>query len=144
MIHMSVLKYLWSDAVLSVCHLINRMPSSVLNGKFFLLYPNRSVFSMTLCVFCCTCFVQDLSSGLDKLSYRSIKFIFVGYSKTQKGYQCYNLSTRKYFVSTNVTFFDFVPYFSTQHPVTASETILFHYLCHYLHLLLLILCPCHW
>jgi len=37
-IHMSVPKYLWSDAVLSACHLINRMPSSVLDKKisFFL------------------------------------------------------------------------------------------------------------
>ena len=33
MIHMHVLKYLWADAVLSACHLINRMPYSVLHGK---------------------------------------------------------------------------------------------------------------
>ena len=34
MFHMHVLKYLWSDVVLSACHLINRMPSSVLSEKF--------------------------------------------------------------------------------------------------------------
>ena len=33
MIHMHVLKYLWVDAVLSACHLINRMPSSVFHEK---------------------------------------------------------------------------------------------------------------
>jgi len=37
MIHMSVLKYLWYDVVLSACHLINRMPSTVLDNisQFF-------------------------------------------------------------------------------------------------------------
>jgi len=45
MIHMHVLKYLWADAVLSVCHLIKRMPY-VLHGKisFSCLYLNKSVF----------------------------------------------------------------------------------------------------
>ena len=36
MIYMSVPKYLWFDAVLSACHLINRM-SSVFLGKGFVL-----------------------------------------------------------------------------------------------------------
>ena len=108
MIHMSVLKYLWSDDVLSTCYLINRMPSSVLNNKspFSCLYVNKTPFSMTPCVFECTCFVQDLSPGLDKLSPRSIKYVFIGYFRTKKGYMCYTLSTRKYLVSTDVTFFE--------------------------------------
>ena len=69
MIHMCVLKYLWSDAVLSACYLINKMPSSVLNKRslFSCLYANKIPFSMTPRVFGCTCFIQDLSPGLDKL-----------------------------------------------------------------------------
>jgi len=65
MIHMSVPKYLWLDVVLSVCHLINRMPSSVLDkiSSFSCLYPNKTPFSMIPRVFGCTCFVQDLSPG---------------------------------------------------------------------------------
>ena len=88
MIHMRVSKYLWYD-VLSAYHEINSM-ASVLGGQipFSCLYPNKSAFSMTPRIFGCTCFVQDLSLELDKLSPRSIKCVFVG---TQKEYLYYNL-----------------------------------------------------
>ena len=68
MINMSVLKYLWSDAVFSSCYLINRMSSSILNKSslFSCLHANKTPFSVIPRVFGCTCFVQDLSSGLDK------------------------------------------------------------------------------
>ena len=127
MIHMHVPKYLWANAVLSACHLINRMPSLVLHSKipFSCLYLDKSIFLVPLRVFGCTCFIQDSSAGLDKLSPRSIKCVFVGYSRTQKEYWCYSPSTRKYFVSADVTFFELIPYFSPQGPVTASESISF-------------------
>ena len=69
MIYMNVSKYLWSDAVLNACHLINWMLSSVFNDQvsFSCLYSNKSSFSMTR-VLGSTCFVQDLSPYLDKLS----------------------------------------------------------------------------
>jgi len=67
--------------------------------------------------------VQDLSPGLDKLSPRSIKYVFVDYSRSQKGHRCYNLTNRKYFVSADVTFFEYIPHFSPQGQVTASESI---------------------
>ena len=88
MIHMSVPKYLWSDAVLSACYLINRMPSYVLDKKspFSCRYANKKPFSMTSRVFGYTYFVQDLSSRLDKLSPKSIKCVFVRYFRTQKEY----------------------------------------------------------
>ena len=81
------------------------------------------VFSMTPRDFSCTYFVQYLSPGLDKFSPRSIKCVFVGYSKTQKRYWCYNPSIRKYCVCI-YTFFKSVSYFFSQNHVTISETIL--------------------
>ena len=141
MIHIHVPKYLWVDAVLSAYHLINRMPSSILHGKipFSCLYPGKSIFSVPPRVFCCTCFVQDLSPGLDKLSPRSIKW----YSRTQKGYQCYNPSIRKYFVSANVTFFNQFPTFL--HKVQLLHQSLFLYRLFFcLHLLsMMSLFQCH-
>jgi len=92
-------------------------------SPFSSLFPNKTPFSTTLCVLGCTCFVQDLSPGLDKLSPRSIKCVFVGYSRTQKGYRHYNASTRKYLVFADVTFFESVSYFSPLVYITISEAI---------------------
>ena len=112
MSHMHVPKYLLSDAVLTATYLINRMPSGPLGGEVPIrrLKPNTCLFPLTPRVFCCVAFVQDLSSGLDKLSPRSIKCIFVGYSRTQKGYRCFHPPTRWYFVSADVTFFESMHY----------------------------------
>jgi len=63
-------------------------------------------------VFGCTCFVHDLSPGLDKLSARAIKCVFLGYSHLQNGYKCYSPSTRRYYMSVDVTFFEDTPFFS--------------------------------
>ncbi|XP_042957788.1 uncharacterized protein LOC122293310 [Carya illinoinensis] len=38
--------------------------------------------------------------------------LFVGYSRTQKGYHCYSPALRRYFTSADVTFFEFIPFFS--------------------------------
>ena len=48
---------------------------------------------------------SGLSSDLDKLSPGSVKYLFVGYSRTQKRYQYYNRSTMKYYVFVDFTFF---------------------------------------
>ena len=65
-------------------------------------------------------FVRDLSLGLDKLSPRSIKCIFVEYSRTQKGYKCFHPPTRRYFVSVDVTFFESMHYSDASLPLVES------------------------
>ncbi|MCI25124.1 hypothetical protein A2U01_0046313, partial [Trifolium medium] len=62
-------------------------------------------------VFGSTCFVHNLSPGLDKLSARSLKCIFLGYHRSQKGYRCYSSTLQRYLVSADVTFFESIPYF---------------------------------
>jgi hypothetical protein len=109
--HMHVPKQFWSDAVLTACYLINRMPSSVLDGVSprSLLYPSSSPFSLPLKVFGCVCYVHNLGPGFDKLDPRATKCVFLGYSSTQKGYRCYSPVLRRYFTSADVTLLSLSP-----------------------------------
>ena len=97
---MQVPKSYWSDAVLTACYLINRMPSSVLGGQIphKILFPGRPLHSLPLRIFGCTCYVHALDPDRSKLDPRSIRCIFLGYSRTQKGYKCYSPSLRRLFV----------------------------------------------
>ncbi|XP_019184808.1 PREDICTED: uncharacterized protein LOC109179764 [Ipomoea nil] len=115
LLHYKVPSYFWGDAILHSCYLINRMPSSVLHGKipYNILFPQEPLHKLPLRVFGCTCFVRDITPGRDKLSPKSLKCIFVGYSRVQKGFRCYCPETQRFYVSPNVTFFEYTPFFSS-------------------------------
>lgn len=49
--------------------------------------------------------------GKEKWNPIAMKCIFVGYSRTQKGYRCYCPALRRFFVTADVTFFESTPYF---------------------------------
>jgi len=94
--------------VLPACPLINHMPSSVLNNQIlswtlksnFILSPGvylgRHVFS-----------INSLQVKI-KVNAKSLKYIFLGYSWSHKGYRCFSLSLSPflqwYVVSIDVTF----------------------------------------
>ena len=105
---MHISKHFWADVVSTACFLINRMPSSILNWAtpYHQLFPNNPLFLIDPKVFGSTYFVQDVRPHVSKLDSKSLKCIFVGYSRVQKGYRCYCPTFRSYFVSTDVTFFE--------------------------------------
>ncbi|KAG2406196.1 Retrovirus-related Pol polyprotein from transposon RE1 Retro element 1 [Vigna angularis] len=115
MLNTNVPVHHWGDAVLTACFLINRMPSSSLNNKIphSVIFPNDTLYHVSLRVFGCMCFVHNVSPGLDKLSAKAIKCVFLGYSRLQKGYRCYSPSTKRYYMSADVTFFEDTPFFSS-------------------------------
>ena len=112
---MRVPQYLWCEAVLTATYLVNRLPSAALGGAIPLqrLTPAADLFSLPPRVFGCTAFVQDHTPGLSKLAPRAQKGVFVGYSRTQKGYRVYFPDRRQYITSADVTFHEDVPYFTS-------------------------------
>ena len=60
-------------------------------------------FDLCLRVFRCTAVVH-VHESQDRLKPTAVKCVFVGYSSTQKGYRCYHLRSKKFFVSADVTF----------------------------------------
>ena len=80
-------KHFWADAVSTACFFINKMPSSVFNWAtlYHQLFPNNPLFLIDPNVFRCTCFVRDVRPQVSKLDSKSLKCIFVGYSRVKKG-----------------------------------------------------------
>ncbi|MCI14428.1 hypothetical protein A2U01_0035559, partial [Trifolium medium] len=100
------------------------MPSFVLQNQipYSILNPNNELYPIPLRVFGCTCFVHDLTPGKDKLSAKSLKCIFLGYSRIQKGYRCFCPQLQRYLVSADVTFFETSPFFSATVPLDQNCT----------------------
>ncbi|CAM8996453.1 unnamed protein product [Rhodiola kirilowii] len=111
---MQVPKKFWVDAVSIACFLINRMSSTVLSGEspFCSLFPSSSLFLIAPKIFGCTCFVRDVRPHLTKLDPKSLKCIFLGYSRVQKGYRCYSPDLQRYVVSADVVFSERTPFSS--------------------------------
>ena len=109
---MHVPKHFWADAVSTTYFLINRMASFVLNWVtlFQTPFPYKSLFPIVPQVFKCTCFVRDVCPHASKLDPKSLKCIFLGYPQVHKGYRCYCPTIQRYFVSTDVTFFETTPF----------------------------------
>jgi len=106
LIHGGVPQCFWGDAILSVCYLINRMPSSVLKNKIphSILFSHESLHLLPPKIFGSTCFVHNFGPGLDKLFARSYKCVFLGFTRSKKGYKCFSRSLNRYFISADVTF----------------------------------------
>ena len=117
MLSMHVPKYLWGDAVLTACYLINRMPTRVLKYQspleyFTLIYPSSRITSnIQLRVFGCTVFVHVPNHLRSKLDPRSEKCVFLGYAPNKEGYKCFNPQTKKFHVSMDVIFLENQPFF---------------------------------
>lgn len=73
----------WPKALLNACYFLNRLPTSALQNQiqFSVLFPNKPLSHVNPKVFGCTCFTHVLEPRKDKLSPKSIRCIFLGYSR---------------------------------------------------------------
>ena len=70
-------------------------------------------------VFGCTCFVRNVRPHVSKLDPKSLKCIFLGYSRVLKRNRCYCPSLRSDLVSADVTFLENTPF--SPDPIHTSQ-----------------------
>ena len=98
----------WYECILTATYLINRLHSSVLNGKspFYMVY-GREPSLVHLRSFGCLCFATILKD-IDKFSERSEKCVLLGYASGKKAYKLLSLENRSILYSRDVKFYETV------------------------------------
>ncbi len=102
--------YFWAEAVTTVMYIMNLTPTvhgMTPEEKFTSKKPNVS----HLKVFGCIAYEHVPDEKRSKLDPKAENCIFIGYSLEQKGYRCFNPSTRKLQVSRDVVFDEMVSWY---------------------------------
>ncbi|CAJ2672156.1 unnamed protein product [Trifolium pratense] len=103
--HASLPPSMWHHALQMTTYLHNILP----NKKFSLQSPTKILYQKDpsyshLRVFGCLCYPLIPSTSRHKLQPRSTPCIFLGYPSNHRGYKCYELSSRKIFISRHIFF----------------------------------------
>ena len=114
--HASIPLKFWDEAFLAATYLINRTPTKVLNFStpFETLLHEKPDYSM-LRVFGCACWPNLRPYNSHKLSFRSKRCVFWGYSNMHKGFKCLDVSAGRIYISRDVIFDEHVFPFSELH-----------------------------
>jgi hypothetical protein len=107
----------WPGAVSTDVHLLNRLPSKVLQFQTPLqVLASHVSLPTTLMlpprVFGCVAYVHLHKNQRSKLDPCALRCLFLGYAVHQKGYRCYDPSTSRLYVTMDVTFLESKPFFS--------------------------------
>jgi hypothetical protein len=105
------------EAFLTATYLINMLPSKVINNDTLVhrLLGTQPLYS-SLRVFRCACWPNLRPYIKRKLAFRSTQCVFGGYSPSQKGVKCLEVSTGRVYISRDVVFDEDVFPFKNLHP----------------------------
>jgi len=86
----------WAESLHTATYLLNRLPSSASPAPT----PHHALFGNPprydhLRVFGCACYPNTTATAPHKLAPRSTHCVFLGYSPDHKGYQCFDLTSRR-------------------------------------------------
>ena len=106
----------WDQAFLTATYLINILPSRVLDNQtpVELLLKEKPHYN-SLRVFGCACWPNLRPYNTKKLSFRSTRCVFLGYSSLHKGFKCLDLTTGRIYISRDVVFDEEVFPFASMH-----------------------------
>jgi histone deacetylase 1/2 len=95
----------WDEAFLTATYLINLLPSKVIGYRtpVELLLKEMQDYS-SLRVFGCACWLNLRPFNTKKLSFRSKRCVFFGYSSMHKGVKCLDVSTGRVYISRYMVF----------------------------------------
>jgi hypothetical protein len=95
----------WVEALHTATHLLNRLSSNTVSHatSHFALYDTTPSYDH-LRVFGCVYYSNTSATAPHKLSPRSTRCLFLGYSPGHKGYRCLDLSSHLIIISHHVVF----------------------------------------
>jgi hypothetical protein len=113
------------EALHTATHLLNRLPSKAVRHPtpYFALYGTDPSYDH-LRVFGCACYPNTSATAPHKLSPRSTRCLFLGYSPDHKGYRCLDLASHRIIISRHVVFDEDVFPLANSSPPTDLDSIL--------------------
>jgi hypothetical protein len=115
----------WAEALHTATHLLNRLPSKAVRHPtpHFALYGTTPSYDH-LRVFGCACYPNTSATAPHKLSPRSTRCLFLGYSPDHKGYRCLDLTSHRIIISRHVIFDEDVFPLAGSTPPTDLDSLL--------------------
>ena len=97
---------LWGEALLSACHVLNRIPMKKNNISLYELWKGKKPNIGYLKVWGCLAYCKSIDPKRTKLGPRAIRCAFVGYAQNSKAYRLLDLESNVIIESREVEFFE--------------------------------------